>query len=287
MSKMLKIAGMQMEPVIMDGARNLERCLGLVAAAANEGARLIVFPEATMSGYVYRSLNEAVPVAEPVPGPAVASVAEACRELKVYVVFGLLEDGGRCKYYNTAVLVGPDGLIGKYRKLHLPYLGIDRFLNHGDRPPEVYHTEIGGIGLGICYDLDFPEHARALALLGADIIVNITNWPEGIEFIPEHLVPARARENHVYLVAVNRVGDERGVRFFGRSRLADPAGATLAEGRPYSEDILYSEIDPSLARQKRQVIVPGELEIDTIKDRRPECYGALVEPLVDRSRIRQ
>jgi predicted amidohydrolase len=150
----------------------------------------------------------------------------------------------------------------------------------------VYNTNIGRIGLGICYDLDFPEHARALTLLGAEVIVTITNWPEGIEFIPEHMVPTRTRENCVYQIAVNRVGDERGVRFFGRSKIADYTGASMVEGRPYQEDILYAEIAPALARQKHQVIVPGELEIDTIRDRRPEFYGALVQPLDDTSCIR-
>jgi predicted amidohydrolase len=283
---MVKIAGIQMEPLIMDRERNVARCLELLALASKEGARLIIFPEATLSGYVYNSLDEAIPFSGPVPGPGVEKIIDACRKLEVYAVFGVLEEGGQGKYYNTAVFAGPGGFIGKYRKLHLPYLGIDRFLNHGDLPLKVYETDIGRIGLGICYDLDFPEHARALTLMGAEMIVTITNWPEGIEIVPEHMVPARARENCVYLIAVNRVGDERGVRFFGRSKIADCAGASAAEGRPYQEDILYAEIDPAAARKKHQVIVPGELEIDTIRDRRPEFYGALVQPLVDNSRIR-
>lgn len=141
-----------------------------------------------------------------------------------------------------------------YRKLHLPYIGIDRFLNHGDLPLKVYDTDIGRIGLGICYDLDLSEHARTLTLLGAEVIVTITNWPEGIEFIPEHMVPTRARENHVYQIAVNRVGDERGVRFFGRSKFADCTGASIAEGMPYQEDILYAEVDPALAGKE----TPGD-----------------------------
>jgi predicted amidohydrolase len=283
---MIKIAGIQMEPVIMDTEKNLARCLELLVAASKQGARLVVFPEATLSGYVYNSLEEARPFAEPVPGPSVERIVDSCRELDVYVVFGLLEAGSQGKCYNTAVFAGPDGFIGKYRKLHLPYLGIDRFLNHGDLPLKVYDTDIGRIGLGICYDLDFPEHSRTLTLLGAEVIVTITNWPEGIEFIPEHMVPARARENHVYQIAVNRVGEERGVRFFGRSKFAKYTGASIVEGRPYQEDMLYAEIDPALARRKHQVVVPGELEIDTIRDRRPEFYGELVRPLADTSRIR-
>jgi predicted amidohydrolase len=282
---MVKIAGMQMEPIILDKERNLAQCLKLIKTAAKEEAQLIVFPETALSGYVFSSLEEAISVAEPIPGPSTERIIDSCRELNVYVIVGLLEEN-RGKYYNAAAFVGPSGLIGKYRKLHLPYLGIDRFLNHGDLPLKVYDTDVGRIGIGICYDLDFPEHARVLALLGSELIVNITNWPEGVEFMSEHAVLTRARENRVYYVAVNRVGEERGVRFFGRSKFVDCLGRSMAEGKPYEEDILYAEINPALAREKHQVIVPGEFEIDIMKDRRPEFYGKLTQPLDDTSRIR-
>ena len=253
MSEIIKIAGVQMAPIILDSEGNLARCLELMKAAAKEGARLIVFPEAALSGYVFRSLDEALPLAEPIPGPSTVRIMDACREQDVYVVVGLLEKD-RSKFYNTAVLIGPSGLMGKYRKLHLPYLGIDRFLNHGDLPLKVYDTDVGRIGLSICYDLDFPEHARVLALMGAEVIVTVANWPEGIEFIPEYVVRTRARENIVHQVAVNRVGEERGVRFFGRSMFVNCMGAPLAEGKPYQEDIIYAGINP--ARGKRKT--PGD-----------------------------
>jgi len=285
MGETIKIAGMQMEPVILDKERNLTHSLELMETAAQEGAQLIVFPEAALSGYVFSSLEEALPITETVPGPSTEKIMDSCRRLNLHVAIGLLEkDKGR--YYNTAALIGPSGLIGKYRKLHLPYIGIDRFLNHGDMPLEVYHTDIGRIGLGICYDLDFPEHSRVLTLLGAEVIVTITNWPEGIEFVPEHVVLTRTRENRVHHIAINRVGEERGVRFFGRSRIYDCTGVLLAEGKPYDEDILHAEIIPVLAQEKHQVIIPGELEIDILKDRRPKFYRKLVEHSADTSRIR-
>lgn len=237
----------------------------------------MVFPEAALTGYVFRSLEEAVPVAEPIPGPSTFAIAEGCRELGVYAALGLLENDGD-SYYNAAVLVGPGGLIGKYRKLHLPYLGIDRFVKPGNLPPAVYETELGRIGLAICYDLDFPEYARVLALLGAQLIVTVTNWPDDIEFIPDHLVPTRARENIVNLVAVNRAGVERGVRFIGRSRFVDCAGSVLAEGAHWVPDFIVADLDLNAADQKHRVVVPGELEVDMLKDRRPEFYGRLVEP---------
>jgi len=285
MNETVKIAGMQIEPIILDKDRNLARCLELIKVADKEGARLIVFPEAAITGYVFTSLGEALSIAEPIPGPSTEKILDSCRELNLYVIIGLLEKD-RGKYYNAAALLGPSGLIGKYRKLHLPYLGIDRFVNHGDLPLRVYETDVGRIGIGICYDSDFPEHARVLTLQGADLIVTITNWPEGTEFSSEHTVFTRARENFVYHVAINRVGEERGIKFFGRSKIVNCFGRSLAEGKPYEEHILYAEIDPTIAREKHRVIIPGEFEVDIINDRRPEFYGVLTQPLTDTSRIR-
>ena len=276
MSAIVKIAGVQMEPRLGDTAGNLARCVEMLGVAAAQGAQLVIFPEAALSGYMFGSLEEAVSSAETIPGPSSERIAERCRELGVYTVFGLLEkDGDTC--YNAAAFVGPDGLIGRYRKLHLPYVGVDRFVERGDRPPRVHDTELGRIGLSICYDLDFPEQARILTLLGAEVIVNISNWPEGVEFAPQYLAHARARENMVYVAAVNRVGEERGVRFIGRSKLIDHRGMPLAEGLPYEEDIVYVAISPSRAGEKHQVIIPGELEIDLLRDRRPELYGLLTQ----------
>ena len=127
---------------------------------------------------------------------------------------------------------------------------MDRFLNHSDLPLHVFDTDLGKIGLGICYDLEFPEHARILSLLGAKSIVIITNRPQGVEFAPEHLVHARVIENRVYFVAINRVSEERGVKFFGRSKIVDLLNGVLAEGKPYRQDILEAEITPAQARRK-------------------------------------
>jgi len=281
----VKIAEVQMEPTILDKKEKLRKCLKLIQATAQEGARLIVFPECALTGYVFTSIEEATPVAEPIPGPGTDEILAACQELNVYVVIGLLEkDGNKC--YNAVTLLGPYGLVGKYRKVHLPYLGIDRFVNHGDIPFTVYDTEVGRIGMGICYDGTFPEHARVLALQGADIIVLPSNWPEGIESFPAYFVPTRAMENHIFYAAVNRIGEERGVTFFGRSRFTYWQGTILADGKPNEQDILYTTIKPAAAREKHVVAVPGEMEADFIHDRRPEFYGLLSQPQADASRIR-
>ena len=276
MDKKVKIAGLQMEPKILDKERNLARCLELIELAAEEGARLIVLPECALTGYCFSSLEEAIPVAEPILGPGTEKLMAACRELNVYVVVGLLEkDGDKC--YNTAVLLGPHGSVGKHRKLHLPYLGVDRFLDRGDLPLTVFDTEVGKIGMGICYDLMFAEHSRVLTLQGAELLVFPANWPESGKVYPDYIVPTRAIENHVYCVAVNRVGKERGTQFPGRSKIAHWFGRSLAEGKPNEEDILYAEVDPIEARQKRIVNVPGEHEVDFINDRRPEFYDLVCQ----------
>lgn len=140
--------------------------------------------------------------------------------------------------------------------------------------------------MGICYDAAFPEHARTLAILKADMVVLPTNWPEGAEFTPEHIIPTRARENRIFFIAVNRIGEERGFKFFGRSKIMNCSGVVLATGKPYQEDILYATIKPALAREKHVTIIPGEFEIHPLNDRRPEFYGPVVTPLEDRSRIR-
>jgi 5-aminopentanamidase len=276
MTGTVRVAGAQMDPKLADVAGNLGRCLELLGIAAAGGARLVVFPEAALSGYVFHSLEEAMPAAEPIPGPSTEAFVRECRRLDVYAVFGMLEKDGD-DWYNASVLIGPEGLIGHYRKLHLPFLGVDRFVRPGNLPPRVYETGIGRIGLSICYDLDFPEYPRVLALMGAQIIVTSTNWPADIEFVPDHVVQTRARENVVNLVVVDRAGVERGVRFIGRSMVVDQAGTVLVEGRHFDEDLIFADIDPAAADQKRKVVRPGELEVDHFKDRRPEFYKLLGE----------
>jgi predicted amidohydrolase len=287
MGAIVKVAGIQMAPVILNKEVNLTRCKELLAAAAKQGSRFIVFPECSLTGYIYTSLDEAIPVAETIPGPGTDEISVICKQLDIYSIVGLIEQD-RGKYYNSAALIGPDGLVGKYRKLHLPYLGIDRFLNHGDLPLKVYETGVGKIGMGICYDARVPEHARVLALQGAEIIAYPTNLADITTFRGDHVILTRAYENLVFCISVNRVGQERGINFIGGSRIVDfsSGGIVVAEGKPYKEDVIYAEIEPGKARDKHCVITPGEFEIDIFKDRRPEYYGELVQPLTKKSRIR-
>ena len=273
---MVKIAAVQMAPKIMANSDNLDKVLLLAREAASNNADLIVFPECALTGYVFASREEAIPFMETVPGPSVDKVTACCEELGVYIIVGLLEiDADNC--FNTAVLIGPQGLIGKYRKNHLPFLGVDRFLDHGDKPFQVYKTPIGNIGIHICYDCTFPESARVMTLLGADILVLPTNWPEGREKIPKFVINTRAYENRVHFVAVNRVGTERGGRFIGDSKIVNAVGDTLAQASGDGEEIIYAEVSLEEARQKHIIFKAGEFEMDFIQDRRPELYSKISE----------
>ena len=270
----MKVAGAQMNPWILEKERNLEKCLDNIRIASKAGAKLVVFPECALTGYCFASRDEALTMAETVPGWSTRTASALCRELEIYVVIGLLEKA-RDKLYNTAAFLGPEGLIGKYRKTHLPYLGADRFTDHGNKPYQTYTTPVGNIGLNICFDLRFPEPSRVMALKGAEVIVLPTNWPEGAENSPEHYVNTRASENRVNYVAVNRVGSERGFRFIGCSKIVDLDGKTLAEASDNKEEIIYADIDLQATRNKRVVIRAGEYELPLWDERRPELYGSI------------
>ncbi|MFC1963907.1 carbon-nitrogen hydrolase family protein [Chloroflexota bacterium] len=279
MNDRVKIAGVQIAPQLMQPADNLQKILDLLREAAAVRADLIVFPECSLTGYVYSSREEALPFAEIIPGPATEKVASLCRELAVHAVFGLLEKDAE-KLFNTVVLIGPGSLIGTYRKIHLPYLGVDRFVDPGDRPFQVYQTPIGNIGMEICRDLVFPESSRVLSLLGADILVLPTNyaplpWSRMAEKYADCFVPTRAIENRVHMVAIDRVGTERGYKFVGASRIVNAGGEILARSNTFCEEIIYGEVSLAMARQKRVVTIPGEWEADVIQDRRPDFYGEI------------
>jgi predicted amidohydrolase len=271
-----KIAVAQIDITFAEREKNLERMLELLRETALRGAKLTVFPEAALTGYCYDSLEQARPHAEPIPGPSTGRLAEMCRELGVFAIYGMLEaDGDRV--FNACVLVGPDGVVGSYRKVHLPYLGVDRFTTPGDRPFAVQDAAGVRVGMHICYDGGFPEPARVMMLLGADLLVLPTNWPPGSECMASSAVNTRAMENNVYFAACNRVGDERGFHFIGQSKICDPRGRVLAEAAHDREEILYADIDVEFARQKKIVRVPKLHEIDRLRDRRPEFYQAITE----------
>jgi predicted amidohydrolase len=271
-----KIAAVQMDCRFADKRHNLDAIRAHLSRAAGQGARLIIFPECILTGYAFESKDEAWPHAEPLPGPSTDVLLGDCRRLGAWAVVGLLErDADRL--FNAAVLLGPGGQLAAYRKIHLPCLGVDRFTTPGDRPFAIH--DLGGLRLGmnICYDGSFPESARVLALLGADLVVLPTNWPEGARRTAQYLVSARALENGIYYAAANRIGSEGGFPFIGQSQIADCNGDPLAASTGAEEEILFAELNPQRARNKRVVHIPGRYEVDRVGDRRPEMYGPLCQ----------
>ncbi len=265
----------QMEPRLGEPERNVEECLARLEEAAGAGCELVVLPELATTGYMFASEHEARRYAEEIPGPTVRALAQACARHQLHCVVGLLErDGDRLR--NSAVVVGPGGLIGRYRKSHLPFLGLDRFVTPGGEPPEVYDTPVGRLGIVICYELRFPEPTRALALSGAELVLHPTNWPAAVRPFADFLTRARTAENRIFLLTANRVGTEGSMEFFGRSQVVDPLGNRLVEAGEREGELLVAEIEPAQAREKHLAIVPGEYEVDLFGDRRPELYDALI-----------
>lgn len=269
-------AAVQMDIKILAKEHNLDQILNRLEQAAGAGARLVVFPECALSGYCFVSREEAAPVAEEVPGPSTDRILAAARALDCTVVVGLLERAGD-RIFNAAAVVTPHGILGTYRKLHLPCLGIDWHAALGDKPFPVFATLHGKIGISICYDCSFPESGRVLKLKGAQILAIPTNWPLASDTW-QHTPPVRATENHLYVIACDRVGEERGFRFAGHSQIVDCNGTKLAEAGETEETIIYGEIDPASADCNRVVRQPGVWEFDRIAARRPEMYAPLTDP---------
>lgn len=267
-----------MDVAIGDVEANRQKIVERLRTAAGAGAELVIFPECALTGYCFDSLEEAAPFAEPIDGPSSKVFAEACRETGAHAVIGFIEKDGT-NYYNAAMLLGPGGggIIGNYRKVHLPFLGVDRFLTPGDKPFEVFALPFGRIGINICYDASFPEAARALKLLGAELIILPTNWPTGAWRTAEFIVNARACENHVNFAAANRCGIERGWQFIGRSKIVDYNGDTIEEASREGEDMLIVDVDLQESNKNKIVNVAGSYEIDRLADRRPEFYRIVAE----------
>jgi predicted amidohydrolase len=270
----MRVAVAQIDPKLTEKDRNLDTCLARLEEASGAGAELLVLPECAIPGYMFESADEAMPYAEEIPGPTTDAFERECRRLGMHAVCGLLERAGDV-LHNAAILVGPDGLIGSYRKTHLPFLGVDRFVVPGDEL-NVYDTPLGRIGVEICYDLRFPEVTRTLALKGADFVAHPTNFPMAAKVQTEVITLARAAENRIFLLTANRVGKERWGEFCGWSQIVDPYGRRLAEADETEETLLVAEVDIEKARDK-DYVVPGEYELYLFGHRRPELYGSLVE----------
>ncbi len=266
------VAAIQMDVAIGDLQKNLKAIVASMNRVSQQNIFLCCFPECAISGYCFDSLEEAMDAALDTGDQLFQELVSAVQDFQVNVVCGFLERGDG-KVFNSAALVTRSGGVHVYRKTHLPFLGVDRFSTPGDdRSLQVFDVDGVRIGMNICYDCSFPEPSRVLSLAGADLIALPTNWPPGAGLTADYVPNARALENNVYFMAVNRVGSEGGFDFIGKSKICHPDGHDLAFADHAREEILIAEIDPVVARQKRIVRVPGKHVIDRFKDRRPEMY---------------
>jgi predicted amidohydrolase len=252
--------------------RRRENAEAVARAVREAGADLLVAPELAVSGYVFASREESAALSETLPGPSTELLAAACRAAGGRVVLGIAErapDG----FYNSAALVGPDGVEGVYRKAHL--FGEEKLhFSAGRTGFPVFSLEAGGqrvrVGMLVCFDHFFPEAARSLALAGAQIICHPSNL-----VLPEYAqLSSRVRsiENRVFWVLANRYGTEdrgggRELAFTGASQVTAPDGRVLARAPAEGDDLQVVEIDPAQADNKNVTARNNLWE-----DRRPELY---------------
>ncbi|MBJ2268644.1 nitrilase family protein [Pseudomonas sp. MF6772] len=276
------VAVVQFDPQVgLDNREsNLHRSLALAAEAVNGGANLIVLPELSNCGYFFSSRQDAFEHAEPVPGGASVQAWMAFAAThQVYLVAGLNEIEGR-QLFNTAVLLGPDGLIGKYRKAHLWNLE-KLWFTPGNLGFPVFETPIGRIGLLICWDIWFPEVPRILSQQGADIICSLNNWvwtppplfDEAGKCMASYLTMTAAHVNNVFIAAASRIGEERDARYLGCSLIAGTNGWPIGKvASANHQEILFADIDLTSARSAP---IWNSLN-DLHRDRRDDLYDQML-----------
>ena len=262
----MRVGYFQFDPVFGAVARNLDH---VSARLGQVDADLIVLPELFATGYQFVSQEEVFQLAEPVPdGATTKRLADMAARRGMTIVAGLPElDGRRC--FNSAVVVGPNGFIGCYRKTHL-FFEETLWFTPGDSGFQVWDIGMAKVGVMICFDWYYPESARTLALQGAEIIAHPSNLV--LPHCPDSMV-TRCLENRVFSVTANRIGSEaRGgkerLTFIGMSEVVGPRGRILHRAPRETEDLTIIEIDPAEARIKAL----NDYN-DLLRDRRPALYG--------------
>ncbi|GAC1649668.1 MAG: amidohydrolase [Ktedonobacteraceae bacterium] len=272
-----RVAAIQYDSTLGEKEKNVTRLLQLVEEAATHGAKLIVLPEMATTGYCWQSRAEIAPYVEPIPGPTTERFQHLAIQHACYIALSLPEvDPHTRVYYNSMVLLGPEGHIGTYRKIH-SFIAEPRWARDGDLGMPVWDTPLGRLSGLICMDAMYFEAARIPALHQADVLLFPTNWLE--EKSPSSWWMARAFENGVYFIAANRYGEERGVQFSGGSCILNPDGSIQAY-LDNGEGIVYGEVDLARCRQKRWGSQCGEHDEDSgdrLADRKPEEYTVLTQ----------
>lgn len=244
----MKAGFFQFAPVFGAIKQNVDKAM---KALDSTDADLIVLPELFNTGYQFLSKDEVRGLSEEVPsGFTTQRLVEFSRDRSVFIAAGIAErDGDVC--YNSAVLTGPEGFIGVYRKIHLFYEE-NLWFSSGNTGFKVWETSIGTIGIMVCFDWFFPESARTLALKGADIIAHPSNLV--LPYCPEAMI-TRCLENRVFAVTANRTGaekrgDKEELKFIGTSEIVSPRGRILARASSEEEVLSAAAIDITEARNK-------------------------------------
>ena len=269
-----KVACIQFGPTIGATDDNLAAMERLIRQAQRAGASIIVLPELADTGYMFETSEELAGLASSIPeGRSTQRLCLLAKELNVYIVSGLGEKDGD-RFFNSAILCGPAGYIGKYRKLHL-WDRENLFFHKGDLGLPIFETSFGTIGIAICYDGWFPETFRQLALKGAGLICVPTNWvpmpghSEHVEAISNILHKAAAHSNGLYIACADRIGCERGQPFIGQSLIVGPNGLSLAgPASRNGEEILIASVSLSNLKQQRVLNAFN----DVLGDRRGDVY---------------
>ena len=265
---MIKAAFIQFAPYLGDLNKNIILLDKLIDKS--KSADLLVLPELTNSGYNFNSKEQAFQLAESINNSKfIRFLHDKCRRHDLYIVSGFNEnDNG--KLYNSAVLIGPNGYIGKYRKIHL-FMNEKDIFSRGNLGFPVFDIGFCKIGMLVCFDHFFPEAWRILALKGAEVICHPSNL---ITKYAQKVVPVHALINRVFVITANRIGKEKELEFTGKSIIVNTVGEILYQAHEDAEDICIIEIDPGISKDK--MLNPLN---HILNDRIPEEYSELINKI--------
>lgn len=274
----LRVACLQMNPAIGETRRNVAHSLDMIGAAVSQGANLVVLPELCNTGYVFETRAEAFALAESVTdGPSARAWMEAAAKHGIHIVAGITERDGDV-LYNSAVIIGPQGYVGRYRKNHL-WGAENLFFERGNLGMPVFRIGAGRIAAAICYDIWFPETFRLAALQGCDLLCVPTNWvpmpsqPRDMMVMANILAMGGAHSNSMFVACADRVGHERGQPFLGNSIIVSHAGWPLAgPASPDAEEMIVADMNLADARRKRTLNDFNQL----LRDRRTDVYDEML-----------
>ncbi|HUU78208.1 MAG TPA: nitrilase-related carbon-nitrogen hydrolase [candidate division Zixibacteria bacterium] len=266
----MKVGFIQFNPIFGDVQSNTNKTVKLI----NQGkiADLLVLPELCNTGYLFEDKSELEKLAERIPeGKTTKAWIKAAQDTNTYLVAGICEKNEEGTFFNSSVLIGPEGFIDIYRKIHL-FNSEKNFFQPGKGPLKIYDIGLAKIGMMVCFDWAFPEIARILALNGAEIICHPSNL---VLTYAQKAMLTRSIENKVFTITANRIGEDirpnSKIAFTGNSQITSPNMEILAQAGAATEEVLIAEIDPAIAQNK--MITPNN---HIFLDRKTDLYYPLL-----------